>query len=76
MEFDVFRVSQRGGWESFEIYVSVLMAQEVIDRCAIDRWTPQNQGATRGSPSLASSRRGEAMPCARGRWAASRPRSS
>ena len=42
MEFDAFRVSQRGGWESFEIFVSVLMAQEVIDRCAIDRWTPQN----------------------------------
>jgi len=32
LELDVFRVSQRGGWESFEIYVSVLMAQEVIDR--------------------------------------------
>lgn len=42
MEFNAFRVSQRRGWESSEIYVSVLMAQEIIDRCAIDRWTPQN----------------------------------
>ena len=50
MEFDAFRVSQRGGWESFEIYVSVLMAQEVIDRCAIDRWTPQNQGGYQRFP--------------------------
>ncbi len=43
LEFDVFRITQRGGKESFEIYVSVLMAQEVIERCEIDRWTPQNQ---------------------------------
>jgi len=50
LEFDAFRVSQRGGWESFEIYVSVLMAQEVIDRCAIDRWTPQNQGGYQRFP--------------------------
>ena len=42
MEFNAFHVSQRGGWESSEIYLSVLIAQEVIDRCAIDRWTPQN----------------------------------
>ena len=42
MEIDAFRITQRGGAEDFDIYVSVLKAVDLIDRCAFDRWSPEN----------------------------------
>jgi DGQHR domain-containing protein len=42
MEIDAFRVTQRGGAEGFEIYVSSLRAVDLVNRCIFDRWSPEN----------------------------------
>jgi len=42
MRLKAFSIRQRGGRTQFEIYVSTLPACELIERCAIDRWTPEN----------------------------------
>lgn len=43
MDVEAFRITQRGGAEGFEIYVSTLRARDLIDRCAFDRWGPENR---------------------------------
>ncbi len=42
MEIDAFRVSQRGGAEKFDIFVSTMRAVDLIERCAFDRWSLGN----------------------------------
>jgi len=42
MRLKAFSIRQRGGRTQFEIYVSTLLAYQLIERCAIDRWTPEN----------------------------------
>jgi len=42
MEINAFRVTQRGGAEGFEIYVSTLRAVDLVSRCSFDRWSPEN----------------------------------
>jgi DGQHR domain-containing protein len=42
MEIDAFRITQRGGAEGFDIYVSTLKAIDLVSRCAFDRWSPKN----------------------------------
>jgi len=37
-----FFIRQRGGRSQFDIYVSTMPASQLIERSAIDRWTPEN----------------------------------
>ncbi len=43
MELMAFSITQRGGKEGFDIFVTVLPARELVQRCIIDRWTPENK---------------------------------
>ncbi|MFQ6052969.1 MAG: DGQHR domain-containing protein [Candidatus Bathyarchaeia archaeon] len=43
MHLKAFSIRQRGGRTPFDIYVSTLPAYQLIERCAIDRWTPDNR---------------------------------
>ena len=54
MRLKAFAIRQRGGRTQFEIYVSALPAYQLIERCAIDRWTPEN---TEGYQRLPDERR-------------------
>lgn len=51
MQVDAFRISQRGGLDSVEIYVAVFRAIDLIDRTLIDRWTAKNPGGYQRPPS-------------------------
>ena len=42
MRLKAFAIKQRGGRTPFEIYVSVIPADQLIERCTIDRWAPEN----------------------------------
>ena len=54
MRLKAFAIRQRGGRTQFDIYVSTLPAYQLIERCAIDRWTPEN---TEGYQRLPDERR-------------------
>jgi len=54
MRLKAFAIRQRGGRTPFEIYVSILPAYQLIERSAIDRWTPEN---TEGYQRLPDERR-------------------
>ena len=54
MRLKAFAIRQRGGRIQFEIYVSTLPAHQLIERCTIDRWTPEN---TEGYQRLPDERR-------------------
>ena len=42
MRLKAFSIRQRGGRSQFDIYVSTMPAYQLIERSAIDRWTPEN----------------------------------
>jgi len=42
MEIDAFRITQRGGTGSFDIYISTLRAIDLVTRSSLDRWEPGN----------------------------------
>ncbi len=42
MEFDAFRITQRGGADGFDIYVSTIRAGDLIGRISLDHWGPEN----------------------------------
>jgi len=42
MRLKAFAIRQRGGRNQFDIYVSTMPAYQLIERCVIDRWTPEN----------------------------------
>jgi DGQHR domain-containing protein len=54
MRLNAFAIRQRGGRTQFEIYVSIMPAYQLIERCTIDRWTPGN---TEGYQRLPDERR-------------------
>jgi DGQHR domain-containing protein len=57
MEFEAFRVTQRGGAGGYEIFVSTMKAGDLVGRCAFDRWSPGNRLGYQRLPS--ESRLGE-----------------
>lgn len=54
MRLNAFAIRQRGGRTNFEIYVTVMPASALVERCVIDRWTPAN---TQGYQRLPDERR-------------------
>lgn len=42
MKLKAFSINQEGGMEGIKIYVSTMAALDLIERCAIDRWTIEN----------------------------------
>lgn len=50
MRLKAFAVKQWGGERSFTIYVTALPAGLLVERCSIDRWTPQNPGGYQRPP--------------------------
>ncbi len=42
MEFEAFRITQRGGADGFDIYVSTMKARDLIDGVSLDHWSPEN----------------------------------
>jgi len=51
LQVDAFRIAQKGGLDSVEIYVAVFRAIDLIDRAVIDRWTAKNTGGYQRPPS-------------------------
>ena len=50
MKLKVFSIRQKGGMEDINIYVSTMPALDLIERCAIDRWTIDNTGGYQRVP--------------------------
>jgi len=46
-----FSIRQHGGRSQFDIYVSTMPASQLIERSAIDRWTPENPEGYQRLPS-------------------------
>ena len=42
MRLKTFSIRQRGAREDINIFVSTVTAIQLIERCAIDRWTTEN----------------------------------
>ena len=42
MKLKAFSIKQRGGMDDIRIYVSIIPALELVERCTIDRWTSTN----------------------------------
>lgn len=51
MQLDAFSITQRGGLEGVEIYITVFKARDIVDRYRIDRWTMDNPGGYQRMPS-------------------------
>ena len=54
MKLKAFSIKQKGGMEDIRIYVSSMAAIDLIERCAIDRWTIDN---TKGYQRIPEARR-------------------
>jgi DGQHR domain-containing protein len=59
MELTAFHLSQRASVKTSDFYVTSIQAIELIERCAIDRWTPGN---TRGYQRLPQKNRFKTRP--------------
>ena len=42
MQLYAFSITQRGGLEGIDIYMTVFKAKDIVDRYRIDRWTMDN----------------------------------
>ncbi|MBN2336636.1 DGQHR domain-containing protein [Candidatus Bathyarchaeota archaeon] len=51
MQLDAFCVTQRGGLEGVEIFITVFKAKDVVDRYGIDRWNIDNPEGYQRLPS-------------------------
>jgi hypothetical protein len=51
MQLDAFSITQRGGLEGVEIYITVFKAKDIVDRYRIDRWTMDNPEGYQRMPS-------------------------
>lgn len=51
MHLDVFSLTQRGGLDGVQIYVTVFRAKDIVERYAIDRWMPENPEGYQRLPS-------------------------
>jgi hypothetical protein len=54
MKIKAFSINQKGGLEGVRVFVSTMEALELIERCAIDRWTIDN---TKGYQRMPEERR-------------------
>ena len=59
MELTAFHIMQSSPVKSTDFYVTSIPAIELIERCAIDRWTPKN---TRGYQRLPKENRFKSRP--------------
>lgn len=50
MKLDAFKLTQKGGLDEINLYVTVFKAQDLIDRHEIDRWTKDNPGGYQRMP--------------------------
>jgi len=51
LQLDAFSITQRGGLEGVDIYITVFKAKDIVDRYRIDRWTMDNPEGYQRMPS-------------------------